>query len=68
MQTDPIPARAETNSTGSPPLVCSATGHSETLSSSRPFGSYRMVARIEIAEHRHFYKSRVTSQCKSALS
>ena len=29
---DPIPARAETNSTGSPPLVCSANGHSEILS------------------------------------
>ena len=26
MQADPIPARAKTNSTGSPPLVCSATG------------------------------------------
>ncbi len=36
--------------------------------SSRPPGSYRMMARIEIAEHRHCYKSRVTCQCKSALS
>ncbi len=32
MQADPIPARAKTNSTGSAPLVCSATGHSEILS------------------------------------
>jgi len=32
VQADPIPARAKTNSTGSPPLVCSATGHSEILS------------------------------------
>jgi len=32
VQADPIPARAETNSTGSPPLVCSEKGHSEILS------------------------------------
>jgi hypothetical protein len=29
VQADPIPARAETNSTGPPPLVCCPNGHSE---------------------------------------
>ena len=32
VQADPIPARAKTNSNGSSPRVCSATGLSETLS------------------------------------
>ena len=32
VQADPIPARAETNSYGSSPLVCSAMGLTEILS------------------------------------